>query len=213
MRKIIASTSLLALLAFTALPNGAKWLSDIPGFHTASIYEQQIYSQYTWQSFEQLPEVKQVVNPDQLDYHLLNAAIFFVTNRQREKSKKPLLAFSPNLRNAAAVHTHQMVSKKFFDHVNAKTPALSTMVKRLAVFGITNVACAENCDFTYIEVDGNTTYWQLALEIVDDFYKSSGHRKNMLSKTYTHLGCAAQFELKSNGDYHYLKVTQNFAAL
>ncbi|MBL7777470.1 MAG: CAP domain-containing protein [Chitinophagales bacterium] len=201
------------LFSFTPIKDGEKWLSDVPGFSTNNYYTAQVYGEHTWQSFEQLSDAKQVVNPAQLDYHLLNAAVFFATNRQRDKSRKPLFRFSSLLRNAAAVHTHQMISKKFFDHVNRKTPALSTMEKRLALFGITNVASAENCDYTYIDVDGSTTYWQLALEIVEDFYKSSGHKKNMLNKTYTHLGCTAEFEPKSDGNYHYVKVTQNFAAL
>lgn len=201
------------LYSFAPLTGGDKWLSDIPGYEANSYYSANVFTEHTWQTFMQLSEANQVVNPDAYDYHLLNAAVFFATNKQREKSRKPQFRFSSQLRNAAAVHTHQMVTKKFFDHVNHKTPAVSTMIKRLALFGLKDVACAENCDYTFIEVDGTTTYWQLAQEIVEDFYKSSGHKKNMLNKTYTHLGCAAEFELKSDGNYHYLKVTQNFAAL
>ena len=67
-------------------------------------------------------------------------------------------------------------------------------------------------DYTNILVNAKTTYIDLAEKIVDDWFHSPPHRKNMLGKEFTHLGCAAMFETKDKQGARYIKATQDFSA-
>ena len=199
---------LLPLLAFNA---GDRYLNKISLFQKASYFKQKVYAEHDWKSFYKLRESQAPVNPNNYDLHLLNAAIFFATEKMRESKGAKPLQFSPSLRNAAVVHTDQMVEKNFFDHINKATPALRAPEQRIKLFGITQVDLAENVDYNYISIESESTYIQLAEKIVDDLYDSPPHRKNMLARQYTHLGCAAIFEPVDKDGARYVKATQDFS--
>ena len=191
MKQLLSIILLFPLLAFNA---GEKSLNKIELYKKESYFKQQVYTEHNWKSFETLKEPRTVVDPNNYDLHLLNAAVFFATQKMRETKRVRVLQFSPQLRNAAVVHTDQMIEKNFFDHVNRTAPALRTPEQRIGLFGIGATALAENVDYTYILVNSQSTYLQVAEKIVKDFYDSAPHRKNMLGKEFTHLGCAAIFE-------------------
>ena len=104
------------------------------------------------------------------------------------------------------------VEKNFFNHYNSYTPAIRAPDRRIKMFGVDPTACGENIDMTYLDAGGSSTYLQLADKIVKDFYESPPHRKNMMSKAYSHLGCGALFELKEKSGVRYIKATQDFSA-
>lgn len=204
------NTLLLLLLLVTS--GGEKFLDDIPAYQLDSYFKQKVYAKHDYKSFALLKEANEVVNPDNYDLHLLNAAVFFATNKLREEKKLKQLKFSSALRDAATVHTFMMVDKKFFDHFNNRNLKLRTPEDRIKLFGTNADFAGENIDYTNIKMPSQTTYWQLAQMIVDDWFHSPPHKKNMLSKNFRSLGCAAYFEIKNKDGFRYVKSTQDFSA-
>jgi uncharacterized protein YkwD len=208
-KKILLILALLPLLAFDS---GEKYLSKIERYQKDSYYKQKVYTEHDWKSFSKLKDAQAIVDPNNYDMHLLSAAVFFATNKMRESKHAKPLKFSPQLRDAATVHTSQMIEKNFFDHFNRQTPELRGPEQRIGLFGVAQTPLAENVDLTYIqEVNNKTTYLELAEKIVQDFYDSPPHRKNMLGKDYTHLGCAAIFEPSNKNGARYIKITQDYS--
>ena len=204
---------LILLIPLLALNSGDRFLNKIALYQKDSYFKQKVYADHDWKSFCKLPEAQAIVDPSNYDLHLLNAAVFFATDKMRESKHAKPLQFSSQLRNAAVVHTDQMVEKNFFDHFNRSTPALRSPEQRIGLFGISaSTTLAENVDYTFIEVSSNITYIQLAEKIVEDFYNSPPHRKNMLGKEFTYLGCAAIFEPHDKNGARYVKATQDFSA-
>ena len=202
------------LLLFTfALFNsgGEKFLKDIPLYQKESYFKQKVYAEHDWKSFSELQEASQIVDPNNYDLHLLNAALFFVANKVREDKRLKPLKFSPQLRDAAVVHSQQMIEKKFFDHFNNKTRKLHSPEDRIKLFGVEADAMGENIDFYNIDMPSKATYLQLADKIVDEWMHSTPHRKTMLSKIYSHLGCGAMFEESDKNGVRYIKATQDYS--
>ena len=209
MKKHLLILLLIPLFAFDA---GENYLAKIPLYQKESYFKQQVFAEHNWKSFYKLKEAQAIINPNNYDLHLLNAAVYYATNKLRESKGLKTLQFSPQLRDAAVVHTNQMIEKNFFNHFNNLTPALRSPDQRIKLFGIGTTAMAENIDYNYILLNGKKTYLQVADEIVDDFYHSPPHKKNMMSKEFTHLGAAAIFETRSKQGAMYFKATQDFTA-
>lgn len=202
---------LLFLFPFLFIASGEEFLKAIPAYQKDSYFKQKVYAEHYWKSFYQLKEANAVVDPDNCDLHLLNAAIYFSTNKLREENLRSTLAFSAELRDAAVVHSYQMVEKKFFSHTNSKTLKLRLPDERMRMFGAQFKTCAENIDWNNIPMPSNTTYLQLADKLVDAWFHSAPHKKTMLSKQLSHMGCAAVFEAKDKGGARYIKATQDFS--
>jgi len=201
---------MLLVVLLAASTGGEKFLEEIPLYQKESYFKAKVYAQHDWKSFFELKEANAVVNPDDYDLHLLNAAVFFATNRLRAEKKQKQLLFSAPLRDAAVVHSWQMAEKKFLNHFNNRVPKLRSPNDRMQLFGVPETTEGENIDWNSIEP--GTTYAQVAKLIVDDFFHSSEHRKTMLSKSFTRLGCAAVFETKDKDGVRYFKATQNYAS-
>ena len=203
-------TFLLILASLLLNSSGDKFLADIPAYQKDSYFKQKVYAEHNWISFYQLKEVYAIIDPDNYDLHLLNAAVFYSTNKLREEKKLKTLKFSSELGDAAVVHTQQMVEKKFFNHINTKTLKLRLPDERMRLFGAQFKTCAENIDLNNILMPSNLTYIQLADKLVDAWFHSAPHKKTMLSKQLSHLGCAEVFELKNKDVARYVKATNAF---
>ena len=203
--------NLLPLVLVLFKPDGDKFLNEIALYQKDSYFKQKVYAELNFKSFSQLKEASEIVSPENYDLHLLNAAIFFATNKVREEKRLRPLAFSSTLRDAAVIHSQQMIEKRFFDHMNNKTRKLRSPDDRLKLFGVNATAMGENIDLNYITMPSKTTYLQLAAKIVDAWMHSTPHRKTMLSKSYSHLGCAAAFEEKDKSGVRYVKATQDYS--
>lgn len=204
-------TPLLLLLLLLVGGNAEKFLNDVPFYNNDSYFKEKVYTEHDWKSFMQLKEANETVNPDNYDLHLLNAAVFFSTNKLRDQKNMKQFRYSPTLRNAAVVHSYQMVDKKFFDHYNKRNLQLRTPDNRIQLFGTTANAAGENIDYTHILLPSKTTYVQLGELIVDDWFHSPPHKKNMLNKSFGALGCGAFFETKNKEGARYVKATQDFS--
>lgn len=202
----------LLILLLLLLPGGEKFLNDIELYQKESYFKQKVYQEHDYKSFAALKEANETVNPDNYDSHLLNAAVFFATNKLRDEKKLKQFKFSSNLRDAATVHTYLMVDKKFFDHFNSRNLKLRSPEDRIKLFGTEASAAGENIDYTHIAMPSQTSYLQLGELLVNDWFHSPPHKKNMMSKSFSSLGCAAYFETKNKEGVRYVKATQDFSS-
>jgi len=194
------------------------------------------YSRYDYKSFEQHAKARQLLSFEHIDYPLLQAAVFYETNRQRAIHDLPLFRHSEALEKAAREHSKDMVVQNFFSH-RSKVPGKRTLPQRLALVGLENVTMAENIAtvfaidyragqpvfvphqnggyFSYQykgEPIKKRTYLSVAANVVDQWMHSPGHRRNILNPEYRYLGVGAAFFRDAN--FHGMpsfKVTQNFA--
>lgn len=202
---------LLASCLVLQISGAEKFINEISLYNKDSYFKQQVYQEHDSRSFFELPEAKAQIDPDNYDLHLLNAALFYATNEIRIKKNRKPLGFNAALRDAAVVHTYQMVEKNFFNHYNTKTPRLRSPENRVTLFNTAAAAVAENIDWNHIEA-AETSYAEVGRLIAKDFYESAPHRKNMLSSQYKKLGCAVIFEKADREGFRYFKATQDFSA-
>jgi uncharacterized protein YkwD len=198
------------------------------------------YSLHTQESFSKLKATNQEIDLENIDYDLLNASIFYATNKQRLLHKKKPFVFFPLLRNAAVTQSTQMVKYNFFDHVNAKNSKLKTLKDRLESVGGADkyLAAGENIseyflmnyqprEYFRVEkvndkqryLNSKTgkeikphTYLSFGEAIVADWMTSPGHRANILDNRFTHLGCGTLQSTKPN-QFPKAKATQVFGKL
>lgn len=205
----------------------------------STLYAGWKYQDYTvtdYSNYRSNPLFKQKIDPENIDYPLANAAIFFMTNEIRVKNGLPALEYSEELEIAAWNHSKLMVEKKFFSHNNSTDSSRGDPSARGKLSGITNPSMAENIaenfginyragspvfpkniergEFSYSS-DGplieQHTYLSLAESLLTQWMNSPGHRSNILSKSALQMGCGVYF-YRDRGFYNIFKcrATQNF---
>ena len=140
------------------------------------------YNKYNYSTFQSLSIIHQDIDLNNIDYELLNAAIFYSTNIQRVKNRRTPFKHSSSLERAAQGHSEDMVRYDFFSHTSSVRGKRS-MSDRLALLGIKNCYMGENIALRSI----SSSYWDLALSLLDQWMNSSGHRKNILNSNYQYL--------------------------
>ena len=172
---------------------------------------QDLYSRSSKDFFEQ-GLANDTANLESLNLELLQAAIFHATNLER--SKKRQFKYGKNLEKGASFHSSEMESKGFFSHLNRKNKKYKTPFDRAEKFKANYIAVGENIleeialDYkdnsmydselkngVYVFYHHNNgkivrelTYKEIADKMVDSWMHSPGHKANILSKDYTHLG-------------------------
>jgi uncharacterized protein YkwD len=203
----------------------------------ATAFSDQQYSQYNHTSFARLDAANQRIDLDNIDYDLLNAAIFYATNKQRTAHNRAPFTFLPLLRDAANLQTEQMVKHNFFSHQNPRNAQLRTLRDRITRAGDEGniMSAGENISeyflldyrpdqqFTIRQEGGQTkfynfrtrqeieahTYRSFGEAIVADWMDSPGHRANILNEKFTHLGCGTLRSTRP-GEFPKAKATQVF---
>lgn len=206
---------LLFLFVPLAVPNaGTALLSKIVLYQKDSYFKSKVYDEIDWKDFYKLSEAQRPLDPQQYDFHLLNAALFYATNKLRENYGLPSLKFSAGLRDAATVHTDQMVRKNFFSHYNhLGSKKLSTPESRMKIFVNDPHISGENVAENYVEPDEHLSYIAVAERVLTDLYNSPPHRAILFGKGFHYLGCAILFEpVKGDEEAVYLKATQDFGS-
>jgi uncharacterized protein YkwD len=225
-----------SLHVFSQKSNYVKIIEPI--LNAPTIFPDSLYTTFNWKQFETFQPAQEPVNIDNPDYHLLNAAVFYHTNAYRQKMKKPLLQFSPELRNAALHHSLQMSEKGFYNHNNPFDKKMREPVQRIRNFGLESNYYAENINkefaldynegkyfdkdslgWYYLEMGVKgayipmLSYFELAKRIVQSWIKSKPHQQNLLDRNFSHLGCAVVFDKKTirNRDMPKVIATQDFA--
>lgn len=139
-----------------------------------------------------------VVHSDEIE-----RAILDLVNQERANAGASPLQIDDTLRTVARAHSDDMFLRNYFDH---EDPDGFSAADRIAeahrqLIGLTgeNIWMGTNLDPS----DQQTT----AKSIMSAFMKSSGHRENILKKTYTHLGIGVAIKGRD------VKATQNFATI
>jgi uncharacterized protein YkwD len=174
-------------------------------------------------SFAKLAAARQVIDPDAVNYDLLDAAVFHETNRRRQQQGLAALKHDEKARVAAKMQSRDMAKGGFVDHEN-RDPRKKTMSDRAKLAGLRPRVLAENVASTFgrryksgqpfysREENGQTvyssqpngppipmhTYLSFAEALVDSWMKSPGHRKNILHVDVQYLGCACELPRNPN---------------
>ncbi|OEK02295.1 hypothetical protein BFP97_12550 [Roseivirga sp. 4D4] len=126
-----------------------------------------------------------------IDYKVLNAAVFFVTNEARIEQGLGILTYQPNLEIMAWNHSISMAKKDFFDHINKKERKRKSPINRAKLAGVKNPRIGENISAVGGRSFGN--YLQLADHLVQGWIDSPPHRKTLYSKNALQLGCGVYY--------------------
>ena len=183
-------------------------------------------TQYDSISFWKIEEVNQEMNSESINIKLLNAAIFFLTNEEREKQHLSVCEYNNVLESSSMLHSSQMKIYNFFSHENLYNSKLKTVKNR-----IDSIITKENKEFSCIGENiadypllnsggnkfivqnsfgkqryfsanygnelKNFTYQEFAHSVVVGWMNSEGHRKNILTKEFLFLGCGVDLYKKN----------------
>ncbi|MGB0933389.1 MAG: CAP domain-containing protein [Lishizhenia sp.] len=162
------------------------------------------YTELSYKKFTALKEINQVIDTSALDYALFTAALFHLTNQERKKYRTAPLQFLPALEQTAREHSQDMARLNFFSHTS-KIARKKTVSDRMKLVNTDAYYFGENIASTYIFY--GETYLELAEDLMKIWMNSSGHKKNILNRHYTHMGCGGFMTL----DQEFL-ATQNFSS-
>lgn len=162
------------------------------------------YKYYNFNNYTSVEAFLEVVDENSFDSSLLNAAIFYETNRQRQFYGATQFLYDNRLERCAQGHSEDMPRLNFFSHTSL-VPGKTNMSDRMGKVGYSNLYMAENISWHDVS---NRNYRDLAKSIVDSWMDSPGHRKNILNPTYNYLGVGTAIFWSEYGLY--LKSTQNF---
>ena len=173
-------------------------------------WDNSFYNKYNSSTFKSLETVNQLIDENNIDYKLFNAAIFYCTNTQRIKHGKKPFKHSSLLEKAAQNHSKDMVTHNFYSHTSPVRGKRS-MTDRLTSVGMSTYGSwAENI---FNSFESNPTYWTFALSLLEGWMDSDGHKKNILNSNYNYLGCGSyHYKNPERKDYFWVKSTQNFSS-
>ncbi len=104
----------------------------------------------------------------------LESTLLQLVNQERQNRKKPPLSAMSDITEVAALHSIEMLHFNDIYHDSPKTGSVGDRVKRA---GLPFLAVAEN-----VAMGGDLQKCHVGL------MNSPGHRKNILNKSYTHVG-------------------------
>lgn len=224
----------IALLMTPALTLSAP--AAAPSQESSRRWQAEDYARYDAVAFFALPQVQALMDPAQIDYPLLHAAVFYASNEARVGEGLAPFQHSAALEQAAAAHSQAMTQHGFFSHTSV-IPGLESMKARLSAVGIPPSYMAENIaqfsglDYTpgkpvySPQVNGGyfsythkgeplkpRSYASAARHVLQQWMDSPGHRRNILNPRLKYLGTGlSAFEKKSFYNMLYFNATQNFS--
>ncbi len=162
-----------------------------------------MFSDYTYETFALLPEIHKKADPKNMNYDLLNAALFYETNRQRVLNGGSRYLHSPKLEEAAFMHSKDMTEHNFFSHTSI-LPGKKSVGDRYKIVGARySGSWGENI---HMHTTSNSTYFELAVASLNSWMHSPGHKANILNEGFKFIGCAGYLDPNSK-DFN---STQNF---
>lgn len=197
-------------IPFSLFTHENKYLKKFVEYKKSSYYAAAVYNEHSWQTFYSLSDIHQTIQPDNIDLHLLNACLFYAANKLRAMYKIPPLKMDFHLKNAAAIHSYQMNINHFFSHTNPYVTAIKACSDRLKICGVsTSTGCAENCHKACMGL-GTLTYIEFAQNVIESFFHSAGHKRNLMCSSYKFMACAAAYNFVEEEDLICIYVTQDF---
>ena len=101
--------------------------------------------------------------------------VFELVNKERVKRGLATLKFDSELSRIARIKSQDMIDKKYFSHIS---PTYGSPFEMMEKFGLRFSAGGENIAW------GQKT----AAEVMNAWMNSPGHKANILSGAYTHIG-------------------------
>ena len=102
------------------------------------------------------------------------AILFRLLNEDRARSGLPALILDEELSRIARIKSQDMVDNNYFAHLS---PSYGNVRSMLTSFGVSYLSAGENIARSRSVYHSNAA-----------FLSSEGHRRNMLSSTFTHVG-------------------------
>lgn len=179
-------------------------------------WKEQYYSELNDDNFRDFKLFNKRLDPQKVDYPLIHAALFYVSNEARIEQGLNIVDHQPNLEVMAYNHSKAMAQDNFFDHYHPKNKKRKAPEDRAKLAGIKNPSIGENIHATGGRQFG--TYIELADHIVQSWIDSPPHRVTLYSPEALQLGCGIYFYDKKWQDYKDIKkqgngfwiATQNF---
>ncbi|WP_461082572.1 CAP domain-containing protein [Spirosoma flavus] len=191
-----------------------QWFTD--SRNTPELYQLQDAA------FFALPNCHQLIDLDQPDTLLLDAALFQATNEARRAFKLPIFNYDPSLDKAARHHAQSMIRYDFYGHQNLYQLAAINPLKRIENHTKHFYQIAENIGqyqtintaewygvrfnsrskrYEYLDAESQAlykpfSYAQYARYAVQQWLNSAHHRANLLNPYFTHVGCAGRLSVK-----------------
>lgn len=170
------------------------------------------YADMPSEDFIQQAFFLETINLNSVDFELIEAGVFHLTNKYRKEKGQKSLEYQGALSDAAYLHSKEMTEKRFFDHYNRYNKSLATISNRADYVHYTQYeTLAENIFYGYLDLRNPGSYYDLCNFILQNFIKSKGHRENLLAKDVNEIGCGIYFENKLKDGYIYFNFTQDFA--
>lgn len=105
--------------------------------------------------------------------------VFLYTNVERYRAGLPILASDPTLSRIALLKMQDLFARQYFAHESPSGETIDDLADRIG--------------YAYLAVGENLAMgtFQSSKDVVDAWMDSPGHRENILSTTYSHIGVAA----------------------
>jgi uncharacterized protein YkwD len=190
------------------------------------IWNDSLYSAYNYDTFFKLPEVNKEINLNSIDYSLLNAVLFYQTNKYRVEYGRTEFKYSRALEKAAFEHSSNMGQLKFYDHESI-IETKKFLWQRLIMVGINEDASYGENIATYntyiylvceLSIDNSTdlkrnrsfkSYADIADYFLCLWMTSKGHFDNIINAySLEYLGCGIYFDKETETFYG----TQDFSS-
>jgi uncharacterized YkwD family protein/spore coat assembly protein SafA len=113
--------------------------------------------------------------PDQSSVKALEAEVVRLVNIERSKKGLQALKADWEISRVARYKSQDMINKKYFSHTS---PTYGSPFKMLETFGIRFSSAGENIAYGQ----------QTPAAVMKSWMNSSGHKANILSPSYTHIG-------------------------
>ncbi|MBT2684606.1 sporulation protein [Bacillus sp. ISL-37] len=124
---------------------------------------------------EAAPAPEQKQTPTGTEISAFESRVIDLTNEQRRKNGLPNLQPDTALSNVAQEKSNDMQAKNYFSHTS---PTYGSPFDMMRDFGVSYNTAGENIAMGQ----------RSAEEVVNAWMNSEGHRKNILSPNYTHIG-------------------------
>ncbi|ESU32699.1 hypothetical protein G3A_10170 [Bacillus sp. 17376] len=124
---------------------------------------------------EAAPAPEQKATPSGTEISAFESKVIDLTNEHRKKNGLPNLQPDTALSNVAQEKSNDMQAKNYFSHTS---PTYGSPFDMMRDFGVSYNTAGENIAMGQ----------RSAEEVVNAWMNSEGHRKNILSPNYTHIG-------------------------
>lgn len=125
------------------------------------------------------------------DVKTLEQQVIDLVNKQRSYNGLPALTANWEVCRVARYKSQDMINKGYFAH---QSPTYGSAFNMMESFGIKFSAAAENIAY------GQKT----PQDVMNDWMKSTGHRNNILSKSYNQIGVGVA--KNSNGTFYWTQM-------